>query len=104
MTFKKLYSEHLWRAIPNCPGRYVLELGSVTSRPQELAEVETRPIEFKVAAARDPVLVLRFVDGGLISYRHTDGKYLHTLNNESGFRRKIEQLGIDESNLTSRCG
>jgi len=50
--------------------------------------------EVRVAGARDPVAVVKFIGGGLISYRQPDGRYLHTLNTEEGFRRKLEHLGI----------
>ena len=50
--------------------------------------------EFQVKTAQDPVVVTVLEAGGLISYRKPDGGYLHTLNTEEGFRRKLEQLGI----------
>lgn len=45
-------------------------------------------------AARDEVLVLPLVDGGLISYRRADGAHVHTLGDRAGFLRKLEQLGL----------
>jgi len=33
--------------------------------------------------------------GGLISYRQTNERYLHTLNNAEGFERKLASLGIE---------
>jgi hypothetical protein len=50
--------------------------------------------EHRVAGARDPVLVARFAEGGLISYRRADGTYVHTLNTRDGLERKLAQLGI----------
>jgi hypothetical protein len=50
--------------------------------------------EHPVAGARDPVAVVRFPGGGLISYRKPDGRWLHTLNTADGFARKLEALGI----------
>jgi hypothetical protein len=47
-----------------------------------------------VAGSRDPVLVARFADGGLISYRRADGTYVHTLNTREGLERKLAQLGL----------
>ena len=41
------------------------------------------------------VVVLRFADGGLISYRKADGSYIHTLNTRDGLHRKLAQLGIE---------
>ncbi len=57
--------------------------------------------EFQVKTAQDPVVVTAFEAGGLISYRKSDGGYLHTLNTEEGFRRKLEQLGIGLTPLDS---
>ena len=31
----------------------------------------------------------------MISYKRDDGSFLHTLNTEEGFERKLKQLGID---------
>jgi hypothetical protein len=68
---------------------------SLASRltPQSLAP-DVAIVEHRVAGARDPVLVARFEDGGLISYRRADGTYVHTLNTREGLERKLAQLGI----------
>lgn len=55
-------------------------------------EVEAK--EFHSRKARDKVVVVKFEDGGLISYRREDNSLLHTLNTEEGFERKLEQLEI----------
>jgi hypothetical protein len=47
-----------------------------------------------VPTARDPVVVGRLDQGGLISYQRRDGTYVHTLNTQAGFERKLRQLGI----------
>ena len=65
--------------------------------PAEILSPEAQVTEHLVAGARDPVLVAVFADGGLISYRKPDGMYLHTLNSNEGFERKLQQLGIDMS-------
>lgn len=65
--------------------------------PEKLAP-EHISREYRVADARDAVVVVRFKDGGLISYRKPDGRFLHTLNTEEGFQRKLEQLGIRVDN------
>ena len=51
--------------------------------------------EYRVPAARDVVIVARFEGGGLLSYRHSGGSYVHTLNTSDGLARKLAQLGID---------
>jgi hypothetical protein len=94
MTFSELLTARDWRPIHNCPGRYVLT-GVPPSLPLETligGEVEVHA--FDVEAARDTVLVTPLVEGGLISYKRTDGSYLHTLNTAEGFSRKLLQLGI----------
>jgi hypothetical protein len=62
--------------------------------PQELVGDAVPVMSYRVATARDEVFVAVFEDGGLISYRHPDGTFLHTVSNEEGFRRKLEALGI----------
>jgi hypothetical protein len=97
MTVQKLLATWQWKPIPNCPGRYVLANPEPTLALQELAQVDITPAEFRVVAAKDIVLVLALEGGGLITYRRPDGSYLHTLNTESGFQRKLAQLGISLS-------
>jgi hypothetical protein len=92
--FSDLMSRWRWRPIPQCPGRFVLATGPSRVRPETIAR-EAGVSEYVVSNARDPVIVARFDDGGLISYRKRDGTYLHTLNSAEGFGRKLQQLGID---------
>ena len=93
MDFDCVYAARSWTPIRGCPGRYGLADGAVRESPESLLGGAT-PQEFRVAAARDTVVVVRFATGGLISYRRTDGTYVHTLNTDEGFARKLEQLGI----------
>jgi hypothetical protein len=95
MTVEELLAARKWRPIPNCPGRYVLVKSEPTLAPQQLAQVNCAPAEFHVKAANDVVTVLALEGGGLITYRRPDGSYCHTLNTESGFKRK---LGVCPSN------
>ena len=94
MNFEELKSRWTWKEIPNCTGRFILAQKETTLTPEGLVESQVEPFEFQVAAAQDPVIVVEFDDGGLISYRKEDGSYLHTLNTLAGFRRKLQQLGI----------
>jgi hypothetical protein len=93
-TFSALFNRVAWRPIPNCPGRYVLAAGPVTTPPAEMAPGANDGSEHVSVAAKDPVLVTPFEDGGLISYRKADGTFLHTLNTREGFERKLHQLAI----------
>jgi hypothetical protein len=80
--------------IRGCPGRLILRVGAVDLRPEDLVGPACGLKEFRVAGARDAVFVGRFEGGGIISYRKEDGTFLHTLNTEEGFERKLAQLVI----------
>jgi hypothetical protein len=56
---------------------------------------------YRVRAARDPVLVVAFTGGGLISYLREDGTLMHRLNTSEGFYRKLRQLGIEMATVTT---
>ena len=71
-----------------------MEKPQPTLSPSQLAQVGDAPVEFHVGTARDTVLVLVLEGGGLITYVRPDDSYFHTLNDESGFQRKLVQLGI----------
>jgi hypothetical protein len=102
MTFEELLRARAWKPIRNCPGRYVLGGARRDLRPQEILGDAVEAKEFRVAAARDAVLVVELPEGGLISYRRDDGSFLHTLNTPEGFRRKLAQLGIELNGNSSR--
>lgn len=93
IDFDELLSRYQWQPIRNCPGRYVLK-GSTRLRQEDLCENDVRSLQYFPAAAHDPVLVTGLESGGLISYLKKDGRLVHTLNTETGFARKLEQLGI----------
>jgi hypothetical protein len=94
VCFEELKRGGGWVPIRGCPGRFILRGGPVSLRPEELLGPDCEPKEFRVAGALDVIVVAQFVGGGLISYRKADGTYLHTLNTEEGFERKLAQLGI----------
>jgi hypothetical protein len=93
--FEALSARWRLRAIRNCPGRYILADAPPTLDPATLLGGQIELHTFQRPAARDLILVADLGAGGLISYLHADGTYLHTLNTEDGFRRKLGQLGID---------
>ena len=93
VTFSALFERWAWRPIPNCPGRYVLAEGPIATPPEEMAPGATGSQHASISA-RDPVIVTPFDDGGLISYRKAEGRFLHTLNTREGFERKLRQLDI----------
>ena len=94
MTFREISQRWAWRPIPHCPGRYVFAAGACLLTPEDVLAGRTGVTEHVVSAARDPVAVAPFDDGGLISYRKSNGTYLHTLNSPEGFDRKLRQLGL----------
>jgi hypothetical protein len=93
-TFVDLFAAFPWQPIRGCPGRFLLPGGPRTLPLAELAP-GTVATSHRVAGARDPVWVAAFADGGgVISYGHADGRFLHTLNTPAGFARKLGALGI----------
>ena len=94
MNLEELRSGWGWAPIRGCPGRFLFREGAVDLRPEDLVGPHCGLREFRVEGARDAVIVGRFEGGGIISYRKEDGTYLHTLNTEEGFERKLAQLGI----------
>ena len=72
----------------------MLAAGPVATPPEEIVRGSNDSSEHVSAAARDPVIVTAFDDGGLISYRKAEGTFLHTLNTREGLERKLRQLGI----------
>ncbi len=95
MIFNEVFTTWDWRPIRNCPGRYILPAESGDLTPSEVLRSAVKTVEYRVASARDLVVIARLDEGGLISYKRTDGRYLHTLNTQEGFERKLSQLGID---------
>jgi hypothetical protein len=93
VAFSTVFARWSWKPLPNCPGRFVLSTAPSRLPPQSVAP-DVAIVEHRVAGSRDPVLVARFADGGLISYRRADGTYVHTLNTREGLERKLAQLGL----------
>jgi hypothetical protein len=95
MSIEDLMMRWTWRPIPRCPGRFVLQQGDAQHSPVNLVGPDVQCVEYRIDTARDPVVIARLENGGLISYRRRDGTYCHTLNTVEGFRRKLAQLGIE---------
>ena len=95
-SFEKLYSEREWEPIRDCPGRYALRGVDRRMNVESMVGTTVQVSEHQSIAAKDTVLVaLLEGGGGIISYRRSDGSFLHTLNDEEGLERKLKQLGID---------
>ena len=93
-TREHLLVELPWKPIRGCPGRLVHD--GLSDRPvEELAGLPAPPQVRSSAVAPDPVMIVQLADGGLISYRKSDGRYLHTLATPEAFLRKLRQLGFE---------
>ena len=94
MTFDNVKGQGKWTPIRNCTGRFVLRgvspASSVVDLLGDIAGIQL----FQSPRAKDMVWVVCLEDGGVISYRRIAGTWIHTLNTEEGFRRKLEQLEI----------
>ena len=102
MKFGDLQQRGLWEPIRNCPGRYALHDVSPTLSIVDLLGADESIQQTPTPKARDSVWIARLEDGGLISYARSDGSWLHTLNSEEGFERKLKQLEIDVDEHTTR--
>lgn len=93
--FSELYRKYNWREIHGCPGRYTMA-GAVHIPLSELTGENNRYTLYKSEKTKDPFYVIPIGNGGIISYVKKEGFLIHTLNSEEGFKRKLEDLGIDE--------
>ena len=94
MSYDDLFARWRWRPIPGCPGRLVLSPAEFSGSPEELLGCSQAITEVRSDQAPDPIRIATFEGGGLISYHQADGRFVHTLNTEQGFERKLKQLGI----------
>jgi len=99
MNFFEVFTGYNWKSIRSCPGRYVLDPADQKKFNHYYQTLEGVR-EYKVKEASDPVLVCSLKDGGIISFRHNDGFFVHTLNNSDGFFRKLNQLGIEDQDFS----
>lgn len=101
ISFSRLFQLYPWKEIPHCPGRYVLrkksneQLRSIP--PNEFLNNQIRIEIFNSDVCPDRIHIGQFVDGGLLSYEKSDGTFVHTLNNISGLKRKMNHLCIISS-------
>lgn len=101
-----------WKAIPRCTGRYTCREHSVSEwTPRELVEhagivadkkswsltlpgrpdkIEVLPLDVEKTVGVITFVKEEIVDGSGLSKK----RYVHTLNTPSGFRRKLNAIGI----------
>ena len=105
-TLQRFYELWNWSEIPNCPGRYVTKKNreaEETSPSEVLLRIEcgNELYESWPVHCKDTVVYVHFSDGGgLITYVKADGRFVHTLNTETGFIRKTNALGIGTFNVS----
>lgn len=95
MDFNTLKSKYIWKEIYGCPGRFILKNTDKKISIEKLLNENVKVNSLKSENAPDEVLIVRFKDGGLISYKKSDNTFIHTLNNEEGFKKKVQMLKID---------
>ncbi len=93
-TREDLLAELVWKPIRGCPGRLVHD-GLSDRSVEDLAGLATPLPARNTPVAPDPVVIVQLPDGGIISYRKADGRYLHTLATPEAFLRKLRQLGCE---------
>jgi hypothetical protein len=93
--FHLLKQKYSWRPIYGCPGRYLLKNSNPDLTIEELVGEPLHIQTFQSANATDPVLIVRIKNGGIISYKKQNQTYVHTLNTDEGFIKKIKILNID---------
>ena len=127
-AIRELYRSYRWKPIPNCTGRYTCRDHAKVSHLQPLDLLEAAGIRprcglweqyrIRLPHKTDDVLVVPLDSErqtGIITYvkkksaGHTEAQsgesdndlhtYVHTLNAPSGFRRKLEALGIALSEM-----
>lgn len=96
-SINQLLLQYDCKEIANCPGRYI-----VKNIPENLSVNELMSENVKVSVhdspkAKDKVAILILEDGGIISYIRANGTLLHTINNKSGFYRKIQDLELSKT-------
>ena len=103
-SFERMRRTFIWKDIRDCPGRSTLSptnqhLGDLISLLQRVfgstSQIPTVIGPLRSGVVRDEVFVCKFRDqGGIISYKHPDQTFLHTLNTPEGLSRKLRQLNI----------
>ena len=102
-----------WKEIRNCPGRYTVRRRRDLARwpPERLlaaalgAAAPQTSLWRHSSSTSDAIQAVRLAGGGgLLTYARSDGKFVHTLNTESGLLRKIAALRVTpEVPQRARC-
>lgn len=100
MTIAEILRLGSCRPIRGCPGRWILS-GNDSIDPGKLVGRDAEPRRFRRASVPDEIWVCGLEDGGLISYRKPDGRFVHTVCDPEGFRRKLEKLDVSREDFRS---
>lgn len=103
-SVRDLFQRLPWKMIPNCTGRYTCRDHHrvATLPPLQLLEsvgIETEAMaqyEICLPGRPDPIIIVPMDlhnTSGIIAYRKANS-FVHTLNAVSGFRRKLDAIGI----------
>jgi hypothetical protein len=99
MDFDTLITKYTWNRIYGCPGRFILKHPNKKITIDELLNEKAIVNSFPPGYAIDEVLIVKLGVCGIISYCKPDGAYIHTLNTEAGFNKKLDKLHIDPHEL-----
>jgi hypothetical protein len=94
VTCQSLMAKYAWIQLPDERNRWHLEQ---KWSPMTLAELISEPAEIvthKTTGSSYTIHILRFADGGVITYQKGEANYLHTLNTLSLFKKKLWDLGL----------
>ncbi|MBN1606774.1 MAG: hypothetical protein JW940_09075 [Polyangiaceae bacterium] len=93
-TFDAVHARWNWKAIPDCPGRYVLRGAASNLSIEQVAGEALAVHEVHATTTADTILVAPFEGGGLLSFRKPDGSIVHTLNTPEGLARRLALLEL----------
>lgn len=100
MDVKTLMARYEWDQIPNETGRWVFAPDQAVPQLEEMVGTEAKSIES--VTGRDVISLIKFEDGGLISYARQGASPLHTLNSAKAFKLKVWDLGLDPETLDKK--
>ena len=65
----------------------------------ELLKGDPRTSKHHFVSARDEVWICPLDQGGIISFVHGEGAAVHSLNDPSGFRRRLKKFGLTDEEI-----
>jgi len=99
LTVDEILRRGYCKPIRGCPGRWILSEDERLD-PGTLAGRTGGSRRFRRDFVPDEIWVCALRDGGLISYRKPDGRFVHTVCDSEGFLRKLSKLDIAREDVT----